>query len=170
MAPLITLLGSDQLTELGHVNVVAMMHELLDSSKGRKAQAMISYIDMVGLNRILDLIHHSNAQVQRNASIVLAHIVKNENYKSHIVARGGATFLSNLMLLVKEGVVEVQRSVDYGEVEWMEIIGKGVSGIVYKGTWQKKVCAIKRFNEVIWTEKKDLIFFFLTLFQGKYFV
>jgi predicted Ser/Thr protein kinase len=65
------------------------------------------------------------------------------------------TFLSRLMQLVKEGVVEVQRSVDYGEVEWMEIIGKGVSGIVWKGTWQKKVCAIKRFNEVKEKKKQE---------------
>jgi hypothetical protein len=87
MAPLITLLCSDQLSELGRINVMAMMQELLDSSKGRKAQAMISYIDTIGQDRILGLLNHPSDKVQRQASIVLAHIVKNENYKSHIVSK-----------------------------------------------------------------------------------
>ncbi len=147
MAPLITLMCSEELSMAGQVNVVAKMQDLLDSSKGHKAQAMITYIEEVGQDRILALLDHPSPQVQRNAAIVLAGIVKNENYKSHIVSRGGMVFLGMLMQLVKEGVVEVQRSVDYGEVEWLEIIGKGVSGIVWKGVWQKKICAVKRFNE-----------------------
>ena len=147
MAPLITLMCSGELTPLGQVNVVRKMQQLLESSKGLKAQAMISYIDSTGQDLIVSLLNHADTTVQRSASIVLAGIVKNEAYKSHIVKRGGSTFLNNLMLLVKEGVVEVQRSVDLGEVEWLEIIGKGVSGTVWKGVWQKKVCAVKRFHE-----------------------
>ncbi len=135
MAPLITLVSSGVLSPEGQVCVVAKMQELLDTTKG-KAQALITNVDEQGQDVILDLLRHPDATVQRNASIVLAGIVKNEQYKSRIVRRGGPTFLNNLMLLVKEGVVEVQRSVDAGEIEWDEIIGKGVSGIVWAAKWQ----------------------------------
>lgn len=127
MAPLITLISSSMLSPEGKVCVVAKMQELLDTTRGR-AQALITNVSEAGQDAILELLQHPDPVVTRNASIVLAGIVKNEQYKSRIVRLGGSTFLNHLMLLVKEGVVEVQRSVDAGEIEWDEIIGQGWCG------------------------------------------
>ena len=96
---------------------------------------------------LISLLECGVPSVERGAAIILGAAVKNEQYKSRIVSLGGYTFLSRLMQLVKEHKIEVQRSVDPGEIQLLEKVGEGVSGVVSKCIFQGQVCAVKKFNE-----------------------
>jgi len=64
-----------------------------------------------------------------------------------IVKQGGRQFMSQLVTLVQSGKVHVQTEINPDQVECIKVIGQGVSGVVWKGTWRGQEVAIKKFDE-----------------------
>ena len=60
---------------------------------------------------------------------------------------GGSAFLRNLIELVRQGKVNVQTRIDPEELQYETVIGRGVSGVVWKAIWRNQKVAVKKFNE-----------------------
>eukprot|EP01091_Cochliopodium_minus_P017224 TRINITY_DN6687_c0_g1_i1.p1 TRINITY_DN6687_c0_g1~~TRINITY_DN6687_c0_g1_i1.p1 ORF type:complete len:1044 (-),score=244.24 TRINITY_DN6687_c0_g1_i1:15-3146(-) len=142
ISPILTVLSSNVLTEEGLRTAVKAISENIENGK-----SIITLIPEEGQDVLISLLECGVPSVERGAAVCLSAAVKNEQYKARIVSLGGYPFLSRLMQLVKEKKIEVQRSVDPGELQILEKIGEGVSGVVSKCIFNGQVCAVKKFNE-----------------------
>jgi hypothetical protein len=74
-------------------------------------------------------------------------VMYSEDCIQKIVKQGGRQFMSQLVSLVQSGKVDVQTEINADQVECIKVIGQGVSGVVWKGTWRGEEVAIKKFDE-----------------------
>ncbi|KAF2074324.1 hypothetical protein CYY_004384, partial [Polysphondylium violaceum] len=107
----------------------------------------VESIGIDGVEKLIDLIKVNETVLHLPISMVLASLSKNDKFKSRIVNGAGKPFIQDLIEFVREGRVNVLKPISYQDIETHSELGKGVSGIVWKGVWKGNVVAIKSFNE-----------------------
>ncbi|KYQ90099.1 filamin/ABP280 repeat-containing protein [Tieghemostelium lacteum] len=106
----------------------------------------VDTIGIDGIDKFLNILK-SNDSLVTPISLILSNIARNDKYKNRVVSGGGKLFLQNLIELVRQGKVSVLRSIVPQDVEMQQEVGRGVSGVVWKGKWEGLTVAIKTFNE-----------------------
>ncbi|EGG16634.1 filamin/ABP280 repeat-containing protein [Cavenderia fasciculata] len=113
-------------------------HNTFDSHNGESGTSEKSLSNSGGNNNAILL----------SISIVLSNIASlNDKYKTKIVNGGGKLFLHHLMELVIQKKVSLLKPIPSQDLVLGAILGSGVSGIVYRSTWNDHPVAVKSFNE-----------------------
>ncbi|EGC32411.1 hypothetical protein DICPUDRAFT_38450 [Dictyostelium purpureum] len=106
----------------------------------------VENMGMDDIDKFIELLH-SQESIAIPICYILSHLIKQEKYKTKIVRGGGKRFLHHLIEFVRQGDITILKPIYQQDFEITKEIGHGVSGTVWKGTWNGYEVAIKSFNE-----------------------
>ncbi|EFA82433.1 filamin/ABP280 repeat-containing protein [Heterostelium album PN500] len=151
--------SKDNITKKCAVRAVSNLSSSFDTKKESSIKLITCLLDLLKSATsdlsLKVLIYKSFSNFCRNAATPTTATVdlaewqwrQRDKYNTKIVNGGGKIFLRHLLENAKSRKISIIKPIAYQEVSFGSELGHGVSGTVWKGTWNGHVVAIKYYNE-----------------------